>query len=197
MNKKMLQGKETKKRLIDCATNLFKERGYHNVTVDDIIREAGSSKGGFYTHFKAKEKLLFEMLPIVDDVYMNFMERGDLPENSVDRISTFIQYVFELIGERVGVEFISIIYSSQIKDLDFERVLLNSERKYYNIFNKFIEEGKCKNEIRLDMPSHEIISIFTTCIRGVIYDWCLYKGEFNLSIYGEKVINMMLKQIKN
>ncbi|TIL28812.1 MAG: helix-turn-helix transcriptional regulator, partial [Mesorhizobium sp.] len=34
--------------LLDCAQRLFFERGYDNTTVNDIIREAGLSKGAFY-----------------------------------------------------------------------------------------------------------------------------------------------------
>ncbi|RUT95753.1 TetR/AcrR family transcriptional regulator [Mesorhizobium sp. USDA-HM6] len=44
--------------LLDCAQRLFFERGYDNTTVNDIIREAGLSKGAFYHHFTSKEALL-------------------------------------------------------------------------------------------------------------------------------------------
>lgn len=196
MNKKVLQGKETKKKLLDCAKKLFEERGYSNVTVDDIIKESGSSKGGFYTHFKTKELLLIDIFPLVDDVYTDFISRENLPENSIDKISLFLQYVFEFIEKRVGLEFISVIYSAQIKDLSAERIAIDTERKYYNILSILIEEGKKKNEIVSDMTVDEIKSVFTTCIRGAIYDWCLYKGDFSLSDYGNKILNILLNRIK-
>jgi AcrR family transcriptional regulator len=44
--------------LLDCAQRLFFERGYDNTTVNDIIREAGVSKGAFYHYFASKEALL-------------------------------------------------------------------------------------------------------------------------------------------
>jgi len=44
--------------LLDCAQRLFFERGYDNTTVNDIIREAGLSKGAFYHYFVSKEALL-------------------------------------------------------------------------------------------------------------------------------------------
>lgn len=44
--------------LLDCAQRLFFEHGYDNTTVNDIIREAGLSKGAFYHHFTSKEALL-------------------------------------------------------------------------------------------------------------------------------------------
>src|SRR5688572_17115475 len=44
--------------LLDCAQRLFFERGYDGTTVNDIIREAGVSKGAFYHYFVSKEALL-------------------------------------------------------------------------------------------------------------------------------------------
>jgi AcrR family transcriptional regulator len=44
--------------LLDCAQRLFFERGYDNTTVNDIIHEAGLSKGAFYHYFASKEALL-------------------------------------------------------------------------------------------------------------------------------------------
>ena len=196
MNKRVLQGQETKKKLIECARRLFNERGYNNVTVDDIIRESGSSKGAFYTHFKTKELLLVDVFPFADDVYTDFINNVSLPENTIDKIAFFSKYVLEFIENRAGLDFVSIIYSSQIKDLNSERIALDTMRKYYNILNSFIEEGIEKEEISSEMKVDEIRSIVTTLLRGAIYDWCLHRGEFCLVDYGMKIINIYLDRIK-
>ncbi|WP_370125850.1 TetR/AcrR family transcriptional regulator [Sinorhizobium fredii] len=44
--------------LLDCAQRLFFANGYDNTTVNNIIREAGLSKGAFYHYFSSKESLL-------------------------------------------------------------------------------------------------------------------------------------------
>ena len=50
---------ETRKgELLDCAQALFFARGYERTTVNDIIQQAGISKGGFYHHFTSKEDML-------------------------------------------------------------------------------------------------------------------------------------------
>jgi protoporphyrinogen oxidase/AcrR family transcriptional regulator len=54
--------------VIDTAIRLFTERGYEQVTVDDIIAEAGISKGTFYHYFKGKDE-------IVRDIGQRQMER--------------------------------------------------------------------------------------------------------------------------
>ncbi len=197
MNKRELQGIETKKRLIECARKLFKEKGFNRTTVDDIIKEANSSKGSFYTHFKSKEELLFNMVPLINEIYDSFLEMDFKTSNSIEKISIFIEYVFKTMTDEIGLEFISTIYASQIKDLKTESFLIiDSERTYYIVLEKFIEEGKKKNEIKPELVTKDIIDIFTTCFRGAIYDWCLHKGEFNLAEYGGKIMDIILNSIK-
>jgi AcrR family transcriptional regulator len=49
-------------RLIEIAVPLFAERGYHGVSIRDLTSAAGINVASFYTHFKSKEQLLFEVM---------------------------------------------------------------------------------------------------------------------------------------
>jgi len=49
---------ELKTKIVNSAFDLFAEKGYEKTTVSEIIKMAGSSKGGFYHHFKSKEEIL-------------------------------------------------------------------------------------------------------------------------------------------
>jgi AcrR family transcriptional regulator len=46
-----------RKSLLDAATELFGERGYHAATVPLIVARAGSSTGSFYMYFRNKEDI--------------------------------------------------------------------------------------------------------------------------------------------
>src|SRR3989304_1747470 len=52
----------TRQRLLDAAFPVFARNGFERATVDEIVREAGYSKGAFYVHFDAKEDLFWAML---------------------------------------------------------------------------------------------------------------------------------------
>jgi len=52
----------TRQRLLQAATRVFARRGYHRATVDEIVAEAGISKGAFYFHFPSKEALFFHLV---------------------------------------------------------------------------------------------------------------------------------------
>lgn len=51
-------GKQTtKERILKTASDLFYSQGYNATGIQQIINEAGVSKGAFYTHFKSKDEL--------------------------------------------------------------------------------------------------------------------------------------------
>ena len=51
------QGRRTRKRLLDAATVVLSDKGYHATRVDDIVRRARTSHGTFYLYFANKEDL--------------------------------------------------------------------------------------------------------------------------------------------
>ncbi len=57
-----LQAAENRKRVLDVAGKLFRERGFDGVGVADLMKQAGLTHGGFYGQFGSKEDLIIEAL---------------------------------------------------------------------------------------------------------------------------------------
>ncbi|GIP17442.1 TetR family transcriptional regulator [Paenibacillus montaniterrae] len=53
---------ETKQMIMEQAGQLFMEKGYNAVSVNDICKAASVSKGSLYHHFQSKEQLLLEVI---------------------------------------------------------------------------------------------------------------------------------------
>ncbi|WCO65260.1 TetR/AcrR family transcriptional regulator [Iamia majanohamensis] len=56
------RGEERRRQIIEVATRLFAERGYHPTSVADVVDAVGVGKGVFYWYFPSKEALLAEIL---------------------------------------------------------------------------------------------------------------------------------------
>jgi TetR/AcrR family transcriptional repressor of nem operon len=54
------KARQNRKRIVEVAAKLFRERGFESVGVDDLMKAAGLSHGGFYGNFKSKEQLILE-----------------------------------------------------------------------------------------------------------------------------------------
>lgn len=49
--------RDARSRFLDTALQVIRAKGYEATTIDDLCREAGLTKGGFFHHFKSKEAL--------------------------------------------------------------------------------------------------------------------------------------------
>jgi len=56
------KGSETRERILDAAQELILECGYSGVSIDDIIKRLGLTKGAFFHHFKNKNELAVALL---------------------------------------------------------------------------------------------------------------------------------------
>jgi TetR/AcrR family transcriptional regulator, transcriptional repressor for nem operon len=48
---------KTRARIVDSARVLFNRHGFESVSIDDVMKNAGLTRGGFYHHFASKESL--------------------------------------------------------------------------------------------------------------------------------------------
>ncbi|MGH2688231.1 MAG: TetR family transcriptional regulator [Actinomycetota bacterium] len=52
----------TRRHILDVAARAFARGGYAGASLNDLIRESGVTKGGFYFHFPSKEALALAVL---------------------------------------------------------------------------------------------------------------------------------------
>jgi TetR/AcrR family transcriptional repressor of nem operon len=54
------QAMENRARIVEVASGLFRTHGVDAVSISDVMKAAGMTQGGFYTHFGSKEALAAE-----------------------------------------------------------------------------------------------------------------------------------------
>lgn len=62
MSLKAQQKIESKARILNVASRLFKKNGFAATGIDQVMSEAGLTAGAFYAHFKSKNDLLQQAL---------------------------------------------------------------------------------------------------------------------------------------
>jgi TetR/AcrR family transcriptional repressor of nem operon len=53
---------ENRRRILDVASRLFKDKGFDAVSVAEVMKAAGLTHGGFYGHFTSKDDLVAQTL---------------------------------------------------------------------------------------------------------------------------------------
>lgn len=65
----------TRRRILDAASQAFRERGVAETGVDEVMRRAGLTHGGFYSHFSDKSELVAEACASAFDAAVSNLER--------------------------------------------------------------------------------------------------------------------------
>lgn len=102
------RSQETLDRLLDAAEELLVARGFDEITVPEIVRQAQSSVGAFYARLKDKDALLHALHQrTCDDAYAT-MEKGLDPAEwegagVAEIIEVFVASLVELNRQRPGL----------------------------------------------------------------------------------------------
>ncbi len=77
-NKRMTFEKR-KEEIKEAAAKVFIEKGFANTSMEDLVRESGLSKGGFYHYYKNTTDIIYDMM--VDGI--NY--RNEIIKKSLDQ----------------------------------------------------------------------------------------------------------------
>jgi len=170
---------DTRERILRMALKLFIEKGFAEVSINNLIQEVGIAKGSFYYHFKSKEQLINEIIervifPYLDDILKSLDEcNGSAKEkllnafekNSQAEVYLRIDFNVDNINNRsiiiLIVECIKRYENMATHIIEFTDQLLGR-------IENIIEEGKSKYQILNTVDSKSIsISIVSSVVGGL------------------------------
>ncbi len=90
MGKRQEAAKQTRENIVLAAKRLHERKGLAGVSVDDIVAEAGVSKGTFYVYFERREDIAYEIA---------FRDMGAVAESLKNKSGTAAEKVAEFLAE--------------------------------------------------------------------------------------------------
>ena len=161
---------ESKKRIIDTALKLIAERGYDNVSIAQIAKEAGVSKGAFYIHFASKEDLIEKEIALF---YDDLKLEGDY--RPLEKLEHFLLHS------------LAHIKASGLKMAQswFSHATLGS---FYGKSKLAYDKEAIKEILGDEGKANEVVSVYY----GALNLWCFTDGE----IEPEQIVKNYLKGFK-
>ncbi|MEK4129565.1 TetR/AcrR family transcriptional regulator [Solibacillus sp. FSL W8-0474] len=171
--------KSLKERIIETALDLFRHKGYHGVSVDEIVETAGTSKGGFYHKFKSKDALLYE----IHDLFISHVlketkkayEENDTPIDKVTALLFAFTNVFDVYQRHITVFYNESAYLP----LEYKNIIKEKRTEYQKLIEQVIEEGKEGGHFRPEIST----TITTMAIIGLVnwtYKWYRQNGSLTM-----------------
>jgi TetR/AcrR family fatty acid metabolism transcriptional regulator len=193
--RRQLQAMETRQRIFDTALALLVKKGYDRVTVDDICAGAGVSKGTFYHHFKSKDQAILEEFLKIDQYYAEILPEIIQLDDIYERITTFARLALRYM-EKQGKNLMKVAYYSQISPDRKASPVASPDRALYSIVGGLIRDAQEKGEVRGDLDSSRVAETLIRAIRGIVYDWCLQDGKFNMEEAGEVLADILAEGLR-
>ena len=172
-------GRNTRGRIVSAAWKLFYEQGYEHTTVEEIIEESHTSKGSFYHYFDGKDSLLSTLSDLFDERYEALMETMDPATPAMEQLLFLNRELFRTIEDSVPLELLTRLLSTQLVT-NGDKHLLDYSRFYYRLLRKIIDEGREAGQLTDRLTVSEMVKFYALCERALMYDWCLYGGEYSL-----------------
>ncbi len=184
----MRKGEITKRKIYNTSVELFNEKGYSNVTIDEITKKCGISKGNFYTHYNSKSDVLAEQFIIIDDLYSSFY--NDTLENDLDSLEKFLNHVFYIVEHNVGKEMLKNLYSENMLQGGMQSLYSNT-RDLYIVLEKILSGSDFDT-----FNKEDILQACIVIIRGVCSEWALSPKNIGIDKYYKNIVTAYINNLR-
>ena len=168
---------ETKEHILKTTLVLFLQKSYKDVTMSEIVKMTGLSKGAFYHYFTSKEALFKEIVTI-------FMAMGGAAYSAFDNTSlkTFYNQYIESITTSIenlnnlvanserksaNFNFFFILFEAVSRFPEFLEMELEMHKKDINAWTNVISAARKSGEIKSQSGDEEIADLFLYSADGV------------------------------
>lgn len=88
------KGEETRRRILEVAAQHLLERGYNGTSLNELIKETGLTKGGFYFHFASKADLAVATIAMIKEQYRDEVLRAaGTHDRAVEQIAAMVRAI--------------------------------------------------------------------------------------------------------
>jgi AcrR family transcriptional regulator len=177
-------------QLLETATRLFKERGYHNTSMQELADALGMKKGSLYYYIESKEELLRRLLETatsflaveIDDIYS-----ADLPP--FEKLRRALEYHAVTMMEHLDLV---AIYLHEYRNLPPGRLeeALAVRKHYERVLMQIVEDGIAAGNFR---PVNVKMAVFG--LLGMVnwtYQWFSPEGQFSSQEIAETLASLAL-----
>ncbi len=180
------QAQATKKKIYQVGIKLIQKHGLDGVNVTQIAKSAGVSVGTFYHYYNSKLDLFMDLYRKADQYYetelVHSLKGCSYPKN----VYRFFDEYAELAVEN-GVPLTQKMYVP-------ENTLFTARTQgMHAVLEALICDAQVCGLCKLKDTPQEIEKELFLIARGVIFDWALYEGSYDLKEKMQKMLALYLE----
>ena len=155
---------------MEAAIGIFARCGFDRATVDEIVREAGFSKGAFYVHFESKEDLFWAMLEErISRQQDTFRRAVGHTQPIADNVRTILSDVFgRLRDDPLWGSLFAEFGAHALRNEKVRQRLASMYERWRALIAEILNEGREAGRIRTDIDVQLIATVLIAAVEGSI-----------------------------
>jgi TetR/AcrR family transcriptional regulator, cholesterol catabolism regulator len=182
------------KEIIAAAAKLFKAKGYHATTIQDVADEVGMLKGSLYYHIKSKEELLYlvtkEPIRELIERQKKLMESDWSPPQ---KILEFIRLHLRAFDENYPHMFVFLQEKASLSEpvqAEVAGIHFRYEALLEAILHQGVDGGHFRRELDLKMMAFSILGMCNW-----MFKWYSKGGRLTIDEIGYHMAEIVLNGI--
>jgi len=160
---------EKKRKITDACIKEFSLGGYMNASTNNIVKEAGISKGALFVYFKNKKDLYLYILDYAIEYYINYMQKR-MKNNNPDffqRILDWAELKIDISTEKPAVYnfFASAFFN--VPEILKEDIEIRYKKLYETGYNLSVE-GIDWTKLREDIDKQKALELIMLSLNGIL-----------------------------
>lgn len=188
--RRRLPGEIRQEQIFLAARRLFREKGYHGTTMQDIADAVRLQKGSLYLHIASKEDLLFHIVSAgVESTLRELEEINRLPLPPCEKLKEAVRHHIAFTAsekDTLGV----LLEDARHLSPGRNKLIAGQLKRYEEIFESILEEGMRIGEFRpMDV---KVVSFAFLGMCNWLYRWYSTSGRLAPGQISNIFVNLIL-----
>lgn len=174
---------KTELHIIQTAFQLFLGKGFSEISTNEIIREAGTTKGGFYYFFKSRDDLIQQVieryikpyycLPVLEMERVFAKKKENMPTKELLWNGYFAPQLFAVYENHIEMQipfrdFYFLLYEGVKKYETVAALFAENVAKRRLYLKKILERGIALGDLSLDTEIEECVTMILAMQDGIL-----------------------------
>jgi len=183
-----------KDRIIHESLRQFSTKGFMSTTINDILESVGTSKGGFYNHFKSKEELFFAALSEARKIWRQRNLDGlDRLARPLDKIKKLLEnyrdhYLPDFENFPGGCIFVALAVELNDQQPHLAREVNEGFQRFKGMLKRLLDQEKEAGALKNGVDTGVVAEMIFAGILGACVAYTSDKSRENL----EQTINGLI-----
>ena len=165
--KREIKREKKREKIIEAASELFSDKNYHEVMMDDVAKLISVAKGTVYNYFESKEELYFTIMKTRMESLLSLLKQKiETEKSSIDSLRAFVVHLYMFMIKHQ--KFFRIYQRESLnKQNSFCKDLISLENQMELMIGQIISNGKNEGVFRF-VEQESAISLILGSVYGAV-----------------------------